>query len=477
MRSLRRYSATWLKVPFDLGLTTLSLLAAYWLALEGIPRELSKGVPPLSIYLPTLPVILAVLLLTALYFRLYRPRRTGSYGQLLVDLLKVNGQTIVIILALAFCFRQFSYSRLIMINFIILNPMLLFLHHYLWLARERRLFRKGIGTRSCLLVGCGTLARSMATRIEKHPWTGLRIHGFLETGANEPALVPSERILGGMEDLENIIEQHHVQEVIVAVPFRAMNIVAETDQRLSRTTVGLRWVPDLEALNTLSREFSNLDGFHVINLRGIRDYGVNAFMKRSLDIAASALLLIVTAPVMGTIAFMVRISSGRPILFRQERMGLDGRVFSMLKFRTMKTHAERESGPVFADAEDPRCTRVGAVLRRHNLDELPQLWNVLQGEMSLVGPRPERPHFIDEFKNTIPSYMLRHRMKAGVTGWAQVNGWRGKTSLHKRIQCDLYYLKNWSLWLDLKILLLTLLYQKRPPNIPKGLQRATENLE
>jgi exopolysaccharide biosynthesis polyprenyl glycosylphosphotransferase len=199
-----------------------------------------------------------------------------------------------------------------------------------------------------------------------------------------------------------------------------------------------------------------LGGLAFISLQGSPVYGWDRVLKRGLDILAAVTLLLVLSPIFAAITILVKLTSRGPVLYRQERMGLDGETFSMLKFRSMRVNAEEESGPVWARPGDQRRTRLGALLRATSLDELPQLWNVLKGEMSLVGPRPERPVFIEEFRKRIPKYMLRHMMKAGMTGWAQVNGWRGDSSLEKRIEFDLYYIEHWSLWFDLKILWLTL---------------------
>jgi len=183
--------------------------------------------------------------------------------------------------------------------------------------------------------------------------------------------------------------------------------------------------------------------------------GWAAVQKRLFDLGLSSLALIAAAPVMAVLAIAVPLSSGFPIFYRQKRTGLDGRVFQMVKFRSMQRNAESETGPVFAGLDDARRTKLGAWMRRWNLDELPQLWHVFRGDMSLVGPRPERPVFIEEFRREIPGYMLRHQVKAGLTGWAQVNGWRGETSLHERVEHDIYYIRNWSLGLDVRILLMT----------------------
>jgi Undecaprenyl-phosphate glucose phosphotransferase len=225
----------------------------------------------------------------------------------------------------------------------------------------------------------------------------------------------------------------------------------------SREIVDVKVVPDLLQVIALRARLEDLDGIPVININDVPLQGFNSITKRAIDVVmSSAGLLVLTIP-LAFVALLVRLTSKGPVFFQQERMGLDGKSFTIVKFRSMFDDAERHTGPVWAAAEDPRVTPLGKFLRRSNLDEMPQLWNVLRGDMSLVGPRPERPHFVEQFKHKIPQYMLRHKVKAGLTGWAQVHGWRGNTPLEKRIEYDLYYIENWSVSLDLKILWLTLL--------------------
>jgi Undecaprenyl-phosphate glucose phosphotransferase len=224
---------------------------------------------------------------------------------------------------------------------------------------------------------------------------------------------------------------------------------------LSQTLVEVRLVADVPELAGLSLTTSNLDGLPVVGLRESPHFGLNVVIKRVMDIVLSLIGLIVLTPLLATIALLVKLSSRGPIFYRQERCGLNGQSFQMLKFRSMRQGAETQTGAVWARKDDPRRTRLGTFLRMTSLDELPQLINVLKGDMSLVGPRPERPVFINQFRKTIPNYMVRHCVKSGITGWAQVNGWRGNTSLRKRVQFDLYYITHWTPWLDLRILVLT----------------------
>jgi Undecaprenyl-phosphate glucose phosphotransferase len=242
----------------------------------------------------------------------------------------------------------------------------------------------------------------------------------------------------------------------VALPLDEHVKMVSLVENANREIVDIKVVPDLLQMLSLRARLEDLDGLPIINIHDVPLRGFNALVKRAMDVALAGVSLIVLAIPMAVIAILLRVTSPGAALFRQERMGLDGKPFYVWKFRSMYDGAERSSGPVWAIEDDPRCTPLGRFLRRSNLDELPQLWNVLKGDMSLVGPRPERPFFVDQFKQRIPQYMLRHKVRAGLTGWAQVNGWRGNTSIEKRIEYDLYYIENWSIMLDVKIMWLTL---------------------
>ena len=262
-------------------------------------------------------------------------------------------------------------------------------------------------------------------------------------------------MLGVFQDVVRIIRENEVDQLFIALPFKAHDRLEEILTSLGEETVDIKLVPDLLRYMDLHSGVEELDGMPLINLFESPLYGWNIILKRISDIALSGFAIIITFPLMILIAIALKLESQGPLIYRQERMGLDRDVFWIFKFRSMAAEAENQTGPVWAKENDDRRTRVGTFLRKTSLDELPQFFNVFMGRMSLVGPRPERPVFVDEFKKTIPFYMLRLKMKAGLTGWAQVNGWRGNTSLEKRIECDLYYIKNWSILFDLKILFLT----------------------
>jgi Undecaprenyl-phosphate glucose phosphotransferase len=263
------------------------------------------------------------------------------------------------------------------------------------------------------------------------------------------------RWLGAPEDIREVLDRRPVDIVIIALPHADYPRVTAVLNAIGDDPIAIHFVPDVFGLASLRGGIEEFETLPIIHLRESPLYGWNRVLKRGVDLVGGAVALAGALPVMLMIAAAVRLSSAGPVLYRQERMGLDGRRFQMLKFRTMGVDAEKDTGPQWTTPDDPRRTTLGAFLRRTSLDELPQLINVLRGDMSLVGPRPERPSFVEDFRRRVPGYMLRHKVKAGITGWAQINGWRGNTSLEKRIEYDLYYIERWSLGFDLAILLRT----------------------
>jgi Undecaprenyl-phosphate glucose phosphotransferase len=262
-------------------------------------------------------------------------------------------------------------------------------------------------------------------------------------------------VIGTLRELRDVLARQQVDQVLVALPSRCFHRLPRIMEICADTTVDVKLVPDVYQYATLFGGLEEFGGLPIVNLQSVGVMGINALAKRAFDLILSTLFLVLLSPLMLLVAALVKLSSPGPVLYRQERVGLDGKPFWMLKFRTMRDSAEEE-GPRFAEPADPRVTRLGALLRRSSIDELPQLFNVLVGDMSLVGPRPERPVFIDNFRRHIPRYQLRHMVKSGMTGWAQIHGLRGQTSIEKRVEYDLYYIEHWSLLLDLRILARTL---------------------
>jgi len=322
---------------------------------------------------------------------------------------------------------------------------------------ERR-WRAGIGLKRVLIAGAGDLGRLVADRILQHRELGYQVAGFLDDRAGGDHIgYRGLPLLGTLAEMAEVARRERIDHLYVALALDEHSKLLELMEAANRECIDVKVVPDLLQFIALRARLEDLDGLPVINVNDVPLQGVNAWVKRALDIVLSAAALFVLAIPIAIIAGLVRWTSRGAVFYRQERMGLDGRGFTVYKIRSMYENAEDSSGPVWARDDDPRTTPVGKWLRRFDLDELPQFWNVLKGDMSIVGPRPERPFFVEQFKHRIPQYMLRHKVKAGITGWAQVNGWRGNTSIEKRIEYDLYYIENWSVRLDLKIMWLTLL--------------------
>jgi Undecaprenyl-phosphate glucose phosphotransferase len=320
----------------------------------------------------------------------------------------------------------------------------------------RGLRSRGYNQTLAVIVGTGRVARKTAWAIRHASWMGIKNLGFVED--NQSRWTGDLNILGTTADLPRLIHQYGIEHVFISLPMSRYHDARRVFDILSQTMAEVRLVADVPELSGLTLTTTNLDGLPVIGLRESPHFGLNIVVKRAMDMALSLIGLLLLSPVMLVIAALVKLTSSGPVFFRQERCGLNGKTFQMLKFRSMRVDAEQQTGAVWTRRDDPRRTRFGTFLRKTSLDELPQLINVLRGDMSLVGPRPERPVFIQKFRRTIPNYMARHCVKAGITGWAQVHGWRGNTSLRKRVQYDLYYITHWTPLLDLRILWMTVFH-------------------
>jgi len=436
---------------------TVAWVFSYYLRFYSGIIPVYKGIPPFKTYLTLLVFMIPLWWMVFKVFGLYRPRRVSTRLSEVVDIGKASTFATLILIALTFLFRQYEFSRLTFFYFWLINIVSLSLTRILFREFLRFLRQKGYNQRYALIVGTEKLGQDLVKKLKKHPELGVQITGFLTNDSNcVGTAIQGIKVLGKYSDVREFITKLGIDIVFVALPFNAHNQLREVLDWIGDEMVSIMVLPDLFEFITLRGNVSEFEGMPLISLRDTPLYGWNIIVKRLLDIVSASIVLIFTAPIMLIIAILIKLTSEGPILFKQERMGLDGKIFNMLKFRTMFVNAEQVTGPVWTKQGDPRCTSIGKLLRRTSLDELPQFFNVLRGDMSIVGPRPERPVFIENFRNTIPKYMLRHKMKAGITGWAQVSGWRGNTSLEKRIEYDLYYIENWSLNFDLKIIWLTL---------------------
>ncbi len=438
---------------FDLAAICLCWLGAYYIRFLQGSSPIETGAPPFELYLTLLLPILIVWGISFRAFNLYRPRRMGSHLAEVLDIAKANTLSVLILVALTFFVRKFEYSRLVFLYFWLLNMMALACSRMVFREGLRFIRRRGHNQRHCMIVGAGKLGQRVVRSLQEHPEYGLTIHGYLSRHAYKVGQsFMGVEVVGVYEDLERHAPELDI--VFVCLPPEAERLAEKLLGFLATTTLEVKVVPSIYEFITLRAEAEMFDGLPIITLQGSPLYGWNVVIKRTTDVVGAAVALLLLSPIMGVLALLIRFTSAGPVFYRQERMGLDGKSFVMLKFRTMQVEQPGDT-VLLTPKNDPRVTPIGKWLRRLSLDELPQFWNVLKGDMSIVGPRPERSWVVEEVRKQIPLYMLKHKMKAGITGWAQVNGWRGDTSLEKRVEHDLYYIEHWSFWLDVKIMLLT----------------------
>jgi Undecaprenyl-phosphate glucose phosphotransferase len=469
---LRRYNRLLVAVyaisDFVAGATAFAL--AYAIRFETV-FPAPKGQPPFTQYLEIMPFV-AALVPAAFHFQgLYRLRRSRTrvddffavlVGGILAALGGIFGTLFVRTYYLSDELKAqgvYEISQPAWGLFLFFTVLLTYTSREVVRGLLRRRWRAGIGLRRVLVVGAGDLGRMVADRILEHSELGFRLMGFADDRAASADTIGYRGlpVLGGIAQVPEICAQEHIDDIYVALPLEEHLKMLTVVEFASRECIDVQVVPDLLQFIALRARLEDLDGLPLIRIHDVPLQGFNNVVKRAVDLALSAGVLIIGAVPALIIAGLIKRSSPGPVFYTQERMGLDGKAFTVYKFRSMPVDAEDASGPIWARDDDPRATRIGRWLRRHDVDELPQFWNVLKGDMSIVGPRPERPFFVEQFKHKIPQYMLRHKVKAGITGWAQVNGWRGNTSLEKRIEFDLYYIENWSLRLDFKIMWLTVL--------------------
>lgn len=436
-----------------------------------IPVDPAKGIPQIKQYVYVFPLFLISHLAIFYLQRFYKTRlkRTQIDDFFLIML----NAFFSILIALAVLNYLYTYSQgaaplfrmdfkishgFLGVYFIAIVIVISVFRHQIYYMMKRR-YAKGYNLKNVLIVGAGEMGKAVAQKLVNYKDLGFIVTGFLDDQRKEGEELHVNggiKVLGPVSALEEILEKNNISEVYVALELRNYQAILETLKTVNKYPVNIRIIPDLFHFLTLKSRIEDLDGFSVISIDEPPMRGVGLFIKRLMDRVASALLLIFLSPLLLIVALMIKFGSKGAVLYHQERIGLDGRKFTIHKFRTMITEAEKETGPVMCKPDDERITGVGRFLRKYSIDELPQLINVLKGEMSLVGPRPERPAFVDDFREKIPKYMLRHKVKSGITGWAQVHGLRQDTPIDKRLDYDFYYIQNWSLVLDLKILWRTL---------------------
>jgi len=448
---------TALLVGVDTAAVATGLFFTYWLRFMTSLIPITKGYHPYE-YLRIYPVAIGVWVISLNLLHLYAPRKRVFSFAIAWHIVKGCFLATFIMVGLNFFLREAEYSRPV----VMMTPF--FTICALWIFRDILSWilillghKKGVGISPVLIIGTGPVAGTIARRISEHTEYGYKLEGFLTDSPGEVGReIEGAPVLGVVNEMKEWASKRGVTEVMLARPDLKTNHLVDFLLECEKEMITVHVVPDFLEIMSTEISVNEIGGVPLFGLKESPLHGLNLLIKRLFDIIFSLFTLILLSPFMALIAIIIRLDTRGSVIYRQERMGADGRTFVLFKFRSMVADAER-NGPVWAKANDPRCTRMGVFLRSHNLDELPQLMNVLKGDMSLVGPRPERPYFVEKFKNGVPRYMARHRVKSGITGWAQVNGLRGDSSIEERVKYDLYYIENWSLLLDVRILIMTIL--------------------
>lgn len=450
-----------LQVVMDAVVVIVSYAFAWWLKFSSGFVDKEIGVLSFEFYMRALILIVPLYILLYYAFNLYTPKRVQGRRLEFSNIVLANTVGLLILmagffLALSYSEQLKNFSRSMFIYFFMINIVLEEIERLMIRAFLRSIRKNGYNQKHILLVGYSKAAEQYIDRIKQNPQWGYDIRGILDDNIARGTLYKGVKVIGSVGNLSYILPENKLDEIAITLGleeyYKLEKIVAECE----KSGVHTKFIPDYGNIIPTRPYTEDLLGLPVINIRYVPlSNTFNALIKRLTDIIGSIVCIIIFSPIMLTSAVLVKMTSKGPLIFKQERVGLHNKPFQMYKFRTMYVQTEEEEKKGWTQKNDPRVTKVGGFLRKTSLDEFPQLFNVLKGDMSLVGPRPERPQYVEKFREEIPRYMIKHQVRPGMTGWAQVNGYRGDTSIRKRIEHDLYYIENWTLGLDIKILFLT----------------------
>lgn len=445
-----------LHVIIDAIIIIISYIAGWWLKFKsGIFEEViwaytfGEYMRPLIIMVPGFLILYSA-------FNLYTPKRMQGRRLEIWNLFKANTLGMLIFMSLSFVVKDINLSRWALAFFYILNLTLDILARNLIRTVLKDMRKRGLNQKHILLVGYSRAAEEYIDRILMNPQWGYNIRGILDDTVPSGTTYKGVKVLGRIDNLMVILPENRLDEIAITLGLNEYFRLEEIVALCEKSGVHTKFIPDYNNIIPTKPYTEDILGLPVINIRYVPlSNTFPAAVKRLMDIAGSLVCIVLFSPVMLASAIVIKLTSPGPLIFRQERVGLHNRPFQMYKFRSMVVQNEQAEKKAWTVKDDPRVTKFGKFMRKTSIDELPQLFNILKGDMSLVGPRPERPFFVEKFQEEIPRYMVKHQVRPGLTGWAQVNGYRGDTSIRKRIEYDLYYIENWSIGLDIKILFLT----------------------
>ncbi|MCR4588639.1 MAG: undecaprenyl-phosphate glucose phosphotransferase [Lachnospiraceae bacterium] len=446
-------------VLIDGCIVALAYVLAYYIRFSsGLFYSDPAGRLPMSTYMFNLFVIIPLYLVLFYYNELYTPKRgTGRLGEIW-RIFRANVIGLLVLLSMFYLLNnQFIHiSRLMLAIYSVLNVVLMSLERTLIRNFLSRMRRSGHNLKHILLVGYSRAAEQYIDRVMANPEWGYKIHAILDDEVPRGASYRDVKVVGSIDNLEYILPENKMDEIVITLPLSRYEDLQKIVSYCEKSGVHTKFVPDYSSVISSHPYMEDLQGLPVVNIRNVPlSDPMNRMVKRFIDIAGSLFGIVITSPIMLVAALAVALTSKGPVIFRQTRIGYHNKPFEMYKFRSMVVQTDEEEACKWTTKEDPRVTKVGRFMRKTSIDELPQLFNILKGDMSMVGPRPERPQFVEKFKEEIPRYMVKHQVRPGLTGWAQINGFRGDTSIFKRVEYDIYYIENWTLGFDIKIIFLT----------------------
>ena len=456
-----------LHLVIDAVVVIISYVLAWYLkfATGFAETDPSVGVLDMETYFNALWILVPLYIIIYYAFNMYAPKRATRRRYELFGIFKANTVGIIVFMMILFLVEQYDVSRSMLAVFYFINLILTSLVRTFIRNILQTLRRRGYNLKYVLLVGYSVAAEEYITRINQNPQWGYVIRGILDDTVPRGTVYKGVKVVGSIDNLKYILPENKLDEIAITIALKDYEKLGDIVDICEKAGVHTKFIPDYTSLVPSNPYTEDVLGLPVINIRYVPlNNTLNAFVKRTVDIIGSLLGIIVLSPVMLGCVIAVKLSSPGPILFKQERIGLHNKPFLMYKFRSMEVQKVVDEEKGWTVKDDPRVTKAGRILRKTSLDELPQLFNILVGEMSLVGPRPERPQFVDKFKEEIPRYMIKHQVRPGLTGWAQVNGFRGDTSIRKRIEYDLYYIENWTFSFDVRIVFLTIFKSFRDKN-------------